>query len=238
VIAASREWICVRPATYESAEEAKLLSKWFSGRDGDLENTTFVLLDPSGNKAISRAGRGPEMAFSNAGAFTAALKKGSAAYEAKKAERVLPTVLDFRLGLNVAASDGLALVAIVEADQNARTRISKAVAKAAWSEELHGLAHYVMLDEASVLEKLEGFEAEKKIYVLQPDTFGRTGKIVSAFAASEKKLATKLGAAFGLAQIKKASHRQHVREGKRAGISWKSKIPVSDGAAARAGRKL
>lgn len=227
----------MRPATYESAEEAKVLGKWFSGRDGDLENTTFVLLDPSGKKAISRAGRGPEMAFSNAAAFTEALKKGSAAYQPKKGERVLPTVVDFRLGLNVAASDGLPLVAIVDANNASRERISKAVAETVWAKELNGLAHYVVLEDASALEELEGFEADKKIYVLQPDTFGRSGKIVSAFAASEKKLATKLGAAFGGAKIEKASHRQHVRQGKRAGISWKSKIPVTDGAAARSGRK-
>jgi hypothetical protein len=237
VIAASREWICVRPATYESAEEAKVLGKWFSGRDGDLENTTFVLLDPSGKKAISRAGRGPEMTFSNAAAFVAVLKKGSAAYQAEEGERVLPTIVDFRLGLNVAASDGLPLVAIVDAEKSARERISKAVAETIWVEELNGLAHYVVLEDASALEKLEGFESDKKIYVMQPDTFGRSGKIVSAFAASEKKLATKLSAAFGVARIEKASRRLHVREGKRSGISWKSKIPVTDGAAARAGRR-
>lgn len=237
MIAASREWICVRPATYESAAEAKLLSKWFSGRDGDLENTTFVLLDPSGQKALSRAGRGPEMAFSNAAALTAALKRGSAAYQAKAGERVLPTVVDFRLGLNVAASDSLPLVAIVETNPTKRERITKSLAETIWVEELNGLAHYVVLEDASALEQLEGFESGKQIYVLQPDTFGRTGKIISAFAASEKKLAVKLGAAFGVAKIDKASHRQHVREGKRAGISWKSKIPVTDGAAARSGRK-
>jgi hypothetical protein len=227
----------VRPATYESAEEAKVLSKWFSGRDGDLENTTFVLLDPSGKQAISRAGRGPEMTFSNAAALSEALKKGSASYEAKKGERVLPTVVDFRLGLNVAASDGLPLVAIVEADQDARARINKAVAEVVWATELNGLAHYVVLEDADLLKELEGFEADRKIYVLQPDTFGRSGKIVSAFTAGEKKLATKFGAAFGVAKIDKASHREHVRLGKRSGISWKSKIPVSDGAAARASRK-
>ena len=129
------------------------------------------------------------------------------------------------------------LVAIVETNQTKRERIVKSVAETIWVEELNGLAHYVVLEDASALEKLEGFEADQKIYVLQPDTFGRTGKIVSAFAASEKKLTVKLGAAFGVAKIEKASHRQHVREGKRAGILWKSKIPVSDGAAARSGRK-
>ena len=227
----------MRPATYESAAEAKILSKWFSGRDGDLENTTFVLLDPSGKKAISRAGRGPEMAFANAAAFTQALMKGSAAYQPKAGERVLPTVADFRLGLNVAASDGLPLVAIVDEDGSSRARMAKAVAESVWSNELNGLAHYVVLEDVSALEKLDGYVADKKIYVLQPDTFARSGKIVSAFAAREKKLAPKLTAALGVAKIDKASHRQHVREGKRSGISWKSKIPVNDGAAARSGRR-
>jgi hypothetical protein len=227
----------VRPATYESAAEAKVLSKWFSGRDGVLENTTFVLLDPSGEIALTRAGRGPEMVFAHALSFAAKLKQLGTTYKAKQGERTLPTVADFRLGLNVAASDGLPLIAIVGPSTAAREQMAKALAKTIWDKQFHGLAHYVVLEDRSALEKLNGYVADQSIYVLQPDTFARSGKIVSAFAASEEQLAPKLSAALSGARIEKASHRQHVRDGKRAGISWISKIPVTDGAASRNGRK-
>lgn len=63
VVAASRGWICVRLATYESKEEGKFLESIFTGRSGLLENTTFALLGPDGKKRLSRAGRGPQHLF-------------------------------------------------------------------------------------------------------------------------------------------------------------------------------
>ena len=63
MIAASRKFVCVRLATYESKEEADLLTDIFVGRSGELENTTFVILAPDGKKRLTRAGRGPMFAF-------------------------------------------------------------------------------------------------------------------------------------------------------------------------------
>lgn len=226
----------MRPATYESAEEAIVLSKWFSGRDGDLENTTFVLLDPSGKRPLSRGGRGPEMVYSDAASFASSLRKKQADFTSKPGERSIPTVADLRLGLNVAASDGLPLVVLVESDASKRKRLSKAVGEAVWSEELQGMAHHVLLEDAKQLEEFPGYQAGQQIYVLQPDAYGRSARIIRALSATEKKLKTKLSACFAAATVTKGNDRQHVREGKRSGISWKSKIPVSDGAAARKGR--
>ena len=50
VIEASRDFVCIRLATYENVAEAKILKSIFTGRSGELENTTFVLLAPDGNR--------------------------------------------------------------------------------------------------------------------------------------------------------------------------------------------
>ncbi len=50
VIAASRMFVCIRPATYEDAGEADFLKKIFVGRSGELDNTVFVLLAPDGEQ--------------------------------------------------------------------------------------------------------------------------------------------------------------------------------------------
>ena len=94
----------------------------------------------------------------------------------------------------------------------------------------------MLLEDAKQLEDLAGYQTDKQIYVLQPDAFGQSAKVTSAFLATEKKLKTKLSACFAAATVTKGNDRKHVREGKRSGITWKSKIPVSDGASARKGR--
>lgn len=221
----------MRPATYESAEEAKVLSHWFSGRDGDLENTTFVLLDPSGQRALSRGGRSPGMVFGDKENFIAKLNEQAGKFKPNKADASLPTVTDLRLGLNIAASDGLPLVAIVEEDARKRDQLQVALAEAYAKESIAGQAHFVVLHHDAALAAWEGYASGKSMYILQPDTFARSAKVVVAFSAGEKKLAAKLEAALSTGRIDKASHRDHVRQGRRAGIGWKSAIPVSDGAA-------
>src|SRR4051794_16153328 len=63
VVAASRSFVCIRLATYESESEAKLLKSIFIGGSGELENTTFALLDPHGQRLLVRSGRSPDFAF-------------------------------------------------------------------------------------------------------------------------------------------------------------------------------
>ena len=43
IIAASREFVCVRTATYESAKEAKFLLTVFKDRFGNLQNTVTAI---------------------------------------------------------------------------------------------------------------------------------------------------------------------------------------------------
>lgn len=190
-----------------------------------------MLLDPSGERALSRGGRSPSMVFGDKDNFVAQLKKHAGSYEAKKADPGLPTVANLRLGINVAASDGLPLVAVVEKTGRDRKQLTDALAEVYQQEVLAGQAHFVVLEDDEALRTFDGFEQGRKLYVLQPDTFARNAKVITTFSAGEKKLAAKLQIALTSGRINKASRRDHVRQGRRAGISWKSAIPVTDGAA-------
>ena len=58
VIEASRNFVCIRCATYEDAEEAEFL-RWVFTRRDSLENTVFCMLSPDGKEKLIRADRGP-----------------------------------------------------------------------------------------------------------------------------------------------------------------------------------
>ena len=66
MVTASRAFVCVRPATYESATEGKLLLSLFRGRIGNLENSVFALLGPDGKERLTKTGRSPGMLFKTA----------------------------------------------------------------------------------------------------------------------------------------------------------------------------
>lgn len=52
VVRASRQFVCIRLATYESFEEAQMLRGIFLGGSGQVENTTFALLSPDGKTPL------------------------------------------------------------------------------------------------------------------------------------------------------------------------------------------
>src|SRR5918911_333929 len=63
VVAASRDFVCARLLTYESAEEGKFLESICRTGSGQLENTVFGFLAPDGVTPLTRVGRGPEHVF-------------------------------------------------------------------------------------------------------------------------------------------------------------------------------
>jgi len=48
IIRESRNFVCIRLATYEDSAEADYLRQVFSGRSGELDNTVFALMNPDG----------------------------------------------------------------------------------------------------------------------------------------------------------------------------------------------
>ena len=226
MVAASRAFVCVRPQTYEDPEEAKILSSVFSGRSG-LENTSFALLDPAGKK-LTAGSRSPSMSYGEVERFVAALDSTAAKYAEKaKPIEALPTLRNLRLALNVTAADMRPLVVVRGKDAAAAQALARKVAKLAWSKELVGDAHYVVLDAAVEFEKLA---PELGTSVVQPDPYGLGGKVLVHVKpeADPKALAKALATGLEQHKVEACEHDAHVREARRRGIEWESPIPVSD----------
>src|SRR3954470_13326397 len=90
VIAASREFVCVRLATYEDPTEARFVKGLVRTDSGELENTAFCLLAPDGKTKLSRSARGTERVYADAAAMAAGLRRVVGQYSPRAAPTALP----------------------------------------------------------------------------------------------------------------------------------------------------
>jgi hypothetical protein len=225
VVEASQQWICVRPATYENAEESVVLERWLKGvrgGGGELRNTTFALLDPTGKNALTRTGRSPQMVYGDVASFAAGLDTLAKKFEANGVAKTLPLVPNLRLGLNIAACDGIPLVAIIESKKRSWKKLFAHLVELSQSDALSGQAHYVVLKNSKELEVMEGYRPDQLIYVLKTDAFGVTGEVVATFKDTKTLSSVALEVEFSGARIEKDRSRQHVRQGRLEGITWES----------------
>jgi len=231
VVAASRDLVCARLATYEDAEEGRFLASICRTRSGQLENTVFAVLAPDGTTALAPAGRGPEHVFpgppDQTGRTVAEALKGFAGrYPAKPGPRELPYLADLRRGLNVAACDLLPLAVVVARTPEARKRIETALAPLAWSADYVGRLEYAPAEEPRAID---GATVREGLVVVEPDAYGLRGKVLAETAsASEADLRKALDAALKAFVPKAKDSRAHIREGERAGVRWETVIPVTD----------
>lgn len=231
VVAASREFVCVRLATYEDAEEAELLSSLFVGRSGELENTVFTILSPDGRRKLVRAGRSPHQIFGRAGNMAAEMREISARYRSRDmtAERLgLPALHDVRLGLNVAACDRQKLVVISGANDAERARLQQRVAELAWTDELQGSFLYAIAEHPSELAAIGA--RSPGVFVVEPDAYGESGKVIAHAAADadDAELRDVLVDAAGAGSLGSVDSRRHIREGMAKGVHWETVVPVTD----------
>lgn len=249
VVAAARKFVCARLATYENAEEAKVLSSYFRGRSGKLENTVVVLVAPDGKTAISRGGRGPQHISEGrrgrrgppqgasggsgdaAKAFAQALEKASARYTPTAAPSTLPLSLDFRRALNVAACDQQPLVVAYASTKAKREAMTKKLAALAWSETYMGRFHYAVVESRDDLDDVDGVPSGDTYCVIAPGTYGIDGDVIAkakASATSDKVEAMLKQADAKMPAPKDRDIRQHVRAAQRQGIKWETEVPVTD----------
>ncbi len=230
VIAASRELVCVRLATYESKEEAEVLKSIFIGRSGELENTTFALMTPRGERT-GRAGRTPGFLFHGPADLAEGMQKLARDYPSRKeVARELPIVKNSRLALDVAACDGLPLALVFSPDKDERAAVEGRLARAAWSDGLQGAFIYASVSESKELAAITSASRAPGVLVVEPDTYGLAGKELAAFPAN----ATAKELEDGLVKVRVSfttrakDPRRHIQEGRRLGIDWKTEIPDTD----------
>jgi len=226
VVAASRNFVCVRLATYEDKAEGEFLESIFRGRSGQLENTVFCILAPDGKTRLVRAGRSPHMSFRGAldeseREMAAQMKKIAATYESTRGERKLPVLKDLRLAINVASCDGLPL-AIVVGKANAQ-----AVTKLAWDKKYAGQLLWVTAQDVKTLKQIKGIDAKAAVVIVQPDSYGQKATLL-AQATDAAKAATALDAALKKHRSASKDPRNHIRQGRQNGVHWETEIPVTD----------
>lgn len=233
VVEASRSFVCVRLVTYEDAAEAEMLQHLFRGRDG-LENTVFTILDPTGTKQLVRAGRSPSWVFDDEADMATRMCEIAARYPGKKKIDVdalgLPGLEDVRIGLNVGAADSQPLV-IVCGEGEALAELRSRLIALAWSAPHIGRFLYATADAATDWNVIAGLDAPPQcgIVIVAPGEFGTDGTVVARTAdVSPAALAATLTAAAGEHQPQSVDTRELRRRGLRAGIEWKTEVPVTD----------
>ena len=229
MIEAAREFVCIRTATYESAEEAKYLEGIFRGREGTLENTVFLVMSPDGTKRLTRSGRGPQWEWNDASAMAAGLRKIASEYQPTGKPLGIPALRDFRVSLNVAACDSLPLVAAVGASPEEAKAASSALENLAWKEDLRGRLSFAPPSTTRELAAA-GMGDKPGIVFVEPDAYGQTGRVVARLPLTSGIEEIQRVAQAILAEFKTPAKdaRTHIFEGRRRGVNWKTAIPVTD----------
>ena len=229
VVAASRDFVCIRLTSYESAEEAAFVTKL----QGNPVNTVFAVLTPDAQPAIALKGlvRGPGELFSDPADMVRQMGEIAKKFPSKKSdgEPALPITLDARLGLAVASADLQPLALVVAPDAKERAALEAKVAKLAWSKDLRGRFAYASTESLKDL-KLTGTATVKSgVLLIEPDVFGIEGSVVTAIAAAD--VDNKLDAAMRDASAKHVrmakSREQLKRLALAKGVFFETGIPVS-----------
>jgi len=227
VVTASRQFVCIRPKSFEDLDESELLLSIFKGRNGRLENTVFTVLDSEGEEQLLRSGRSPKWISSDADDFATTLEELAGEHieapKGKAKERSLPLIKDLRLAMNVSACDSMPLVVAVGKDKKDSKKLEELLAPLAWSDELVGQFRWVSLSGTETLAAHEGMPVEPGLHVVQPDEFGVTCKVLAKAKAGSKSKALREALTEGLEAFEAPRFRRrglHVREGERKGYSW------------------
>jgi len=239
LIKASQKFVCIRLATYEDKKETAFLTKIYTGRSGELENTVFCLLTPDGKQPLSRAGRSPNFSFHSPSNLADEIVALSAKYPAKPVKAnsspVFPKIKNFRLGLNVASCDNLPCVVIIGKDKQEVEKTQAKLNEVIWSDEIAGrfvFCSTTKIDDLKDIQDAEGktIQITAGILAIQPGTYGIDGTVLEAIKLDldAKELGGKLISIAKAFEFKGKNHSQHVRSGNRQGIQWETEVPVTD----------
>lgn len=229
VIQASRNFVCVRMMTYESASEAEVL-KTLWRPDAPLENTIFAILDPNG-RAIVRGGRSPQMAFRDASDMASQMNEISRYYNSggSFSPKHLPAVETVRLAVDVAACDKRPLVIVTGQNEQERKSLASRLAPVAWSDGLIGKLVYTTGSPFDLGSIKNANKSSGYIFVA-PGLFGTDGTAMVQLGANATAadLASASKQALSWFKPQELSHHDHVRQGRQLGIDWQTAIPVTD----------
>jgi hypothetical protein len=227
VIKASRQFVCIRLATYESKDEAKILKSIFLGRSGELENTVFAILAPDGKTKLSRAGRSPKRIYSDAGDMAQSMDRIIGRYKVSgKTKNELPVMKTVRLALNVASCDKLPLVVTFNKKENDLKATNEILLPIVWGS-AKGRAVYAKTLKEADLKILKG-ELKEGVLVIQPDAYGQKGTVLAHLNPKAKDFEKHFLKALKAHKAVEKDTRDHVRKGRSNGVKWDTEIPPTD----------
>ena len=242
VIEQSRNFVCIRLATFEDEAEAEFLKTIYMDR-GLLKNTVFGILSPDGKKKLTKTGRGPFFEYRGARDMANGMKKIAKKYDVKPSvvftDTVLPFCKSLRLGLNIAAAEGRPLVVVSGEDQLQIDRISEGLVDKVWSEPLAGQFVYAAVTDPKDFDAFENLEPLTGTGIILPGQFGITGKIMAQFEsdADPDVIENKLQEITKEFLSNALDHRTHVNLGIDMDVDWQSEIPSTDDEANAAKRR-
>lgn len=245
---ASRQFVCVRLATYESKEEAEFMQGIHVGKSGVLENTSFSILSPDGEESLTKSGRGPFYEYRNSGSMARGMKKIAAKYVGSTKEMYkgaqLPFADTLRLGMNMAAADLLPVAVLVAKDAKELSSVSEKLLPVAWSDEIAGQFGWASVVDKRELETISGIDKTTaeggSILLVAPGQYGLKGKVLKQLAATADNELIKAEMIKVIKEFprKAKSHDNHVKKGIAEGVDWKSAIPETDPGSVAAKKRM
>ena len=235
VIAASREFVCIRLLSYENKEEMEYIKAFNITRSGEAENTLVCVMSPDAKKRLTRAGRSTRMLFADAQDMADSMDR--IASDVRKSSvtpmfpvNALPIVQGVRLAVNVASSDNQPLVIAYYPDPQDLARNRELLTKAAWSGRFVGRFIFAATADVKELSTIDGAGKKAGILVVQPDKFGTKGTVLARIEGDcdQDQLDTTLRKAIVYHQIANKAFMNHVREGHQLGVFWETPLPVTD----------
>lgn len=227
VVQASRKFVCIRLATYESLTEAEVLRHIFIGGSGQVENTTFAILSPDGRTPLVRSGRGPNWAYRQSQDMAAGMEAIANYYHSRPAQAGdLPAVPNLRLAVNVGACDNLPVVAALSDDPRQLEGWRRRLTGVCWDPALLGRAIYTLDATRNAAGLVPG--SQSGLVVIQSGQFGQDGHVLARLDPDSPNLVRELDAALSRYRAQPKNVHEHMRQGHMRGVYWRTQIPVTD----------
>lgn len=172
--------------------------------------------------------------YKNSAAMAADLERVARQFprRATKSEPHLavPRMKSVRLGINVASCDGLPSVVVFGKGKKEVDQLNSKLSGVIWDEALAGKFIYASTTKFDDLKIVVGATRKTGVLVVEPDVYGMKGRLIKRIDASVSKqdLKRDLVAVADTFIRRSKSHGLHVRNGRRAGKTWKTEVAVPD----------
>ncbi|MCH2183019.1 MAG: hypothetical protein MK108_13530 [Mariniblastus sp.] len=232
VIRASRDFVCIRTATYEDKQEAKFLQQTLFGGGDQMRNFGFCILSPDGQRKLKQSRRGPNFAYRDANEMGTDMRRIARQYATAQGKPIqgLPQMKSVRLALNVASCDGLPCLVVYGNEPQRVEQLSRKLDSVIWEDELMGKYIFASTRQRADLKSIEGAGRSQGILLVAPNPYGTAGQLIEMIGGevTAEELKEVLLKAAERYERPVKEHGNHVRYGRRNGVNWETEVDVPD----------